>query len=165
MNIPDSAWGSIYGGLVGALGTLVVVIFRWLLSRNAQAKKQVLVEEKHQKAIEDANFKLAAELRDEMRKDNAMLRERTSANEARINDLVLDNQKLRSENMELMGKNGALTEKAETQGKQIAILERMVQELQFDRQVLVDALMKANIPMPVELYRKPGTGPLGQKAI
>lgn len=160
LGIPDTVWAA----LIGGAGTVVVYLLRWLLGRGIKTKQQEQSDARHQKQIDEASFKLAAELRDEMRRDNLDLRERQSASEARISDLVIDNQKLRTENMELMGKNGALLEKSETQAKQILTMQQMIAELQLDRQILVDALIRANIPLPIELYRKPKTGtvPLGQ---
>lgn len=152
-------------------GTLSVTAARWFLGQGARKKKatldqskQQLAEIQQQQAIETANERLARELRDELRGDLDGVRERLSKTEGRVDELSTDNANLRKENMELKGQNGSQAKEIETLHKQVgqletsnAVMMRRIDALQADRLSLIDAIRKANIPLPPLIADRPAT--------
>lgn len=153
---------TIIGGLVGTGGTVLIMLLRWWMGRGDREARRLKSEAKQKQDIESANDKLGAALREELRRDNNELRDRVSKAEAQIASLTADRDALRRENMKLTEQNGAQGERIAALVKQNESMEVRIKELEIDRQILIDALRGANIPLPVELYRKPGTGPLGK---
>ncbi len=171
----DAFWG----GVAGSVGTVLVMLVRWLLTRGEREARLVKSDARQQQMVDDSSAKLATQLRDEMRVDNNELRSRLReaeakgiSTEARVNDLLKTNATLHQDNLELTEKNGVLTERTETQASQIKRLTEQVQaqgaqitELQADRLILIDAMRAARITIPpLTAERKPVTGPLGKGA-
>lgn len=139
------------GGLAGTLGTLLVILLKWWLDRPKRAADE-----------ERAQTKIATQLRDELRRDNESLRKSNdelrerqretekslAATIARLEDMRRDNDVLRRENFDLKGVSGEQAEQLRSQAEEIKILKMQVAEYQADRLLLIDAMRKANIPIP-----------------
>lgn len=165
------------GGTIGIIGSILLYVIQRWLTRGDREAKQIKAEAKHKQVVDDANLKLAGELRAELRRDNEELRERQrmtdqklATTEGRLEDVLKANVTLHQDNLALTEKNGALNERTEAQGVQIKKLSEQVQtqavqiiELQADRLILIDAMRKASIPIPpLTAERSLGTGPLGK---
>lgn len=112
----------------GTVGAILKSVIDWYLARG---DKRVSRED----AIAAANDRVAAELREELRKENLALRERLSKVEGRTDELSKTNAALRDENT-------ILTKQNASQAAQIAHMQKEIENLQG------------------EVARRPGTGPL-----
>jgi septal ring factor EnvC (AmiA/AmiB activator) len=142
-------------------------VVRWLFTRGEREARVVKAEAKQQIAIDDSASKLRNELMGELRQFNKDLQERLNlaeqrlaVSEARADSLEKDKARLLEQNMKFASKDGENTAKMAAQSDRIGALEVQVRELEIDRRILIDALQKAGIPLPAEMYRKPVAAPL-----
>lgn len=193
---------TVYGLLSGFGGAAALNFVSFLLNQRDNKKKAELEAKKaqadldeiearrkeRQQAIDEANAKLAIELRNEMRQDNAalrnesdQLRKRLVSAEARISELETSNLSLAQEKQRLSDDNKAQAAKIDNLendvnklqiancelGNNVSQLQsdntrlsQKVAQLQADNDILVGALKAANIPVPDGVQGKKGTGPL-----
>lgn len=160
----DQLAAAVAGGGLGILGTILLWLTQRYFTRGDRAAKQAKADAKQKADIESASVAMGNQIRDELRQDNRDLRDRLSKAEANIQTLTADRDALRKENLDLTEKNGAAQERIAQLVKQNESMEVRIKELEVDRQILIDALRLAQIPLPPELYRSKaaGTGPLGK---
>jgi dynactin complex subunit len=104
-------------GLLGAgsLGAILKAIVDWYLGRGDTRAKR---EDAHAAA----NDVLASNLRDELRRENIVLRERLAKLEGRTDELSITNAALRDENTKLIRQNAQQAEQILHMQKEIDIL-------------------------------------------
>lgn len=164
---PELFWGGVWG----TVGTVIVFVVRWLLTRGEREVRQVKADVKQQAAIDDSIAKVAALWREDnkdLRARAGLMELKQAGTEARLEEVLKANTTLHQDNLTLTEKNGALTEKADSQAGQIkqlnervSTLQTQVAYLQTDNLTLINAMRQAGIPIPaLSTDTKLGTGPL-----